>query len=108
MRIQFPGKDSGESLYFEGGVEWMEKHLKEDYKNYKGFYLGNLDDWKYLTLRHRGYPFILLGKKNPQKAVAIRQHAAPRHFEYDKPAAKKYELPQIDKKPVTCQGRVMK
>ena len=101
MRIEFPGKDVGESLYFDGGIDWMRKQLKEDYDAYKGFYLGNLNDWKYITLRHRGYPFIFLGKKNPQKAVAIKQCAAPRHFEYDKPAAKKMEIPKIEKLPVS-------
>ena len=34
------------------------------------YYLGKLTDYKYLTLRHRGYPFVMYGKKNPVKAQA--------------------------------------
>ncbi|MBP5277377.1 MAG: hypothetical protein J6Z18_02660, partial [Prevotella sp.] len=34
------------------------------------YYLKNLTDEKYLTLRHRGYVFVMYGNKNPQTAVA--------------------------------------
>lgn len=105
MRIAFPGKDIGETFYHNnGGVEWMKARLKDDYETYRKYYLGNLEDWKYITLRHRGYPFIFLGQKNPQKAVAVRQKASPKHFEYDKPAMKKPELTREEKRPVSCNA----
>lgn len=107
MGIAFPGKDQGEAFFYEGGLEWMKKSLSEDYDNYRRFYLGNLDDWKYITLRHRGYPFVLYGKRNPVKAVAIPQNAAPRFFEYDKPAAPKYDYKLAERRPVSCFTRIM-
>ena len=104
MRIAFPGKDVGETLYYKGGIEWVKARLKDDYATYKKHYLGNLEDWKYITLRHRGYPFIFLGQNNPQKAIAIRQKASSKHFEYDKPAVKKIRLAEEEKLPVSCNS----
>ena len=37
----------------------------------KQYLLGKLTDMKYVTLRHRGYPFIMYGRKNPLQAVAL-------------------------------------
>ena len=59
--------------------------------------IGKLDDWKYLTLRHRGYVFVFPGKENRQKAVAVPMKAGRREFEYDKPAKKEYRQ-EVEKK----------
>ena len=67
LGIEMPGKDAGE-VCATMGFEKMKKMLEEGAGS-KGYYMGRLKDYKYLTLRHRGYVFVMLGKKNPQQAV---------------------------------------
>ena len=75
LKIQQPGKDAGRALrYYEGGIEGVKKQIEKFPMNKQQF-LGNLDDYKYLTLRHRGYVYVMLGKKNPVKAVAKKMIA---------------------------------
>lgn len=68
--IETPGKDAGRALVYEGGLEGIKKKIESDI-NYKNYFLGKLNDYKYLTLRHRGYVYVMLGKKNPSKAIAL-------------------------------------
>lgn len=35
----------------------------------RSYYLGRLKEYKYLTLRHRGYVYVMYGKKNPVRAA---------------------------------------
>jgi FG-GAP repeat. len=67
--IEMPGKDAGRTIsYYKGGIDEIKEKIKKD-PNYKRFVLGNLDNDKYLTLRHRGYVYVMYGKKNPVKAA---------------------------------------
>ena len=65
--IQMPGKDSGE-FYMYTTLEALRERVKQEVE--ARYYLGNLKDTKYLTLRHRGYVFVMYGKANKQKAIA--------------------------------------
>lgn len=67
--IQAPGKDAGRAIEWEGTLENLIKKIEND-KGMKSYYLGRLNDYKYLTIRHRGYVYVMLGKKNQVKAVA--------------------------------------
>lgn len=101
LGLPSPGKDTGESLqYYESMDDLQEKLDKKMLK--KEFLVGKLDDWKYLTLRHRGYVFVFPGRENRQKALAIPMKAGQREFEYDKPAKKEFKYEVAEKKPVSC------
>jgi len=76
LKIQMPGKDAGRSLKYYGGLEGVKKKMKEQ-KFLKNYLLGKLDDEKYLTMRHRGYPFVMFGKKNPAPATTTTIEAKP-------------------------------
>lgn len=76
LKIQMPGKDCGRSLKYYGGLDSMKvKLVKEPWR--KQHALGNLEDLKYLTMRHRGYTFVFYGKKNKSQAIAQKVEAAP-------------------------------
>lgn len=72
LGIEMPGKDAGRQLkYYKEGVKEFIKRL-EDPKfgpHLKKMMLGKLDDYKYLTMRHRGYVFVMYGKKAKTKAI---------------------------------------
>ena len=68
MGIQMPGKDVGEH-YMYTTLDTLRNRVRQN-AQYKSFYLGKLTDEKYLTLRHRGYAFVMYGKKNTVPAVA--------------------------------------
>jgi hypothetical protein len=76
LKIQMPGKDYGRSLKYHGGLDSMKIKLVKEPER-KKHALGNLEDLKYLTLRHRGYAFVFYGKKNKIKAVAKKVGAEP-------------------------------
>ncbi|MGN0283171.1 MAG: FG-GAP-like repeat-containing protein [Prevotella sp.] len=65
--IQMPGKDAGEYYMYQTFDQLREKINNKFEKSY---YLGKLDDLKYLTMRHRGFVLVFYGKKNAKKAVA--------------------------------------
>jgi len=69
LKIESPGKDAGRALIYAGGIEGVKKKIEERPVE-KQHYLGNLNDYKYLTLRHRGYVYVMSGSKNPVKAEA--------------------------------------
>lgn len=75
LGIEMPGKDAGE-YYMYTTLDSMKAQMEKD-PHYKSFYLGTLNDYKYLTLRHKGYPFVMYGKANPVKAVAKTTHVDP-------------------------------
>ena len=66
--IQMPGKDAGEFFMYTT-LDELKKRIKEDPMN-SFYYIGKLTDEKYLTLRHRGYVFVMYGKKNKVAAPA--------------------------------------
>lgn len=66
--IEMPGKDVGE-YYMYTSLDSLKARLHKN-PSQRGFYLGNLKDEKYLTLRHRGYVFVMYGTKNPTSAPA--------------------------------------
>ncbi|MGM9727203.1 MAG: FG-GAP-like repeat-containing protein [Prevotella sp.] len=68
LGIQMPGKDAGE-YYMYLTFEQMLERMKNGKQGEKEYYLGKLDDMKYLTMRHRGYVLVFYGKKNSRKAV---------------------------------------
>lgn len=78
--IEMPGKDAGE-YYMWTTLEKLKEQIKDP--NYRTYYLGNLKDEVYLSLRHRGYPFVMYGKKNPVKATPVPEM----HVEAPKPVA---------------------
>ena len=61
--IQTPGKDAGRGIEYEGGIKGAIKRIEKE-PAIKGYFLGKLNDYKYLTLRHRGYVFVMYGSKN--------------------------------------------
>lgn len=73
--IEMPGKDAGE-FYMYTTLDSLKARIHTD-KYSHGYYLGKLTDEKYLSLRHKGYPFVMYGKKNPKKAVAKTAHVDP-------------------------------
>ncbi|MFT3843713.1 MAG: FG-GAP-like repeat-containing protein [Lacibacter sp.] len=68
LGIESPGKDIGKVVEWMGGIEKANEKMAEQ-PQMKRFILGKLTEEKYLTLRHRGYVYVMLGKKNPVKAV---------------------------------------
>lgn len=106
LGLESPGKDKGESLQYYKSLDELKARLTaEPYM--KQVMLGKLEDWKYITLRHRGFVYLLRGKKNPLPAVAIPMKAQPREFEYDKPARKEEPSPVIARKPVECYANII-
>ena len=107
LRLQSPGKDTGESLQYYENTDSLRNRIKRE-PYMKEFMIGTLDDWKYITLRHRGYVFVFLGEKNKQEALAIPMKAVEREFEYDKPARKREEFKKAEQPPVSCFMRIIK
>lgn len=68
--IEMPGKDAGRGVEYVGGIEQLIKKIEEK-PTLKNHYLGKLKDYKYLTLRHRGYLFVMYGAENPKKAERL-------------------------------------
>lgn len=68
LGIEMPGKDAGEYYCYTTKEDVLKRiHDEPEMKDY---YLGKLNDEKYIDLRHRGYVYLFLGKKNPVKAEA--------------------------------------
>ena len=69
LEIEMPGKDAGRQIkYMEGSIDDIIAQVKKEPFR-KRFLLGKLDDFKYLTMRHRGYVFVMYGKKAKTKAT---------------------------------------
>lgn len=68
LGIEMPGKDAGEYYMYSTKEDILKRIKDEPYA--KEYYLGKLDDEKYIDLRHRGYVYLFLCKKNPTKAKA--------------------------------------
>lgn len=84
LRLNFPGKDAGASLkYYGNNIDTIHAKMAAQ-PSMKNFFIGKLADMKYITLRHRGYPVVIYGKKNPVKAETKMVKAAPREFFIDK------------------------
>lgn len=83
LGLNFPGKDAGANLKYYGSMDTLKAKIERQ-AFVKEYLIGKLDDMKYITLRHRGYPLVLYGKKNPMKAEPRREKAAPREFRFDK------------------------
>ncbi len=66
LRIPMPGKDIGE-YYMYTTLDKLTERVKSNPGD-KSYMLGNLTDMKYLTMRHRGYVFVMYGKRNFQRA----------------------------------------
>ena len=60
------------------------------------YYLGKLKDFKYLTLRHRGYVFVMYGSENPEKSTAVHgssvAEAAPKEISPESSAPVDYRI----------------
>lgn len=71
--IYDPGKDLGLRLKFYGGtIDSLKIYIAEGKVKWNPEKMvGKLKDIKYLSLRHRGYAFVILGNKNRKKAKAI-------------------------------------
>ncbi len=78
--LEAPGKDAGRVTEWNGGLDKVKARLQHD-PGFKEFLLGKLTDEKYLTLRHRGYVYVMLGKPNPQKAAARKNVIAQPEFQ---------------------------
>ena len=68
LGIEMPGKDAGE-YYMYTTLDSLKMRIRND-EGSRRYYLGKLKDEKYLTMRHRGYVFVMYGQKNPQQAPA--------------------------------------
>ena len=78
MQIEMPGKDAGRTIQWAGGVKGAIEKIEADTVGWtRRMYLGTLDDYKYLTMRHRGYVFVMLGEKNKTKAKVVKTTAQP-------------------------------
>ena len=77
--LESPGKDAGRVVEWNGGLDKVKARLQKD-SGMRQFILGKMTDEKYLTLRHRGYVYVMLGKRNPQKAVARKGVIAQDEF----------------------------
>jgi hypothetical protein len=75
LKINMPGKDAGINAERLGGIEGFRKKLLKS--PMASYYIGKLEDPKFITLRHRGYAFVFYGKKNRKKAKAIKVNAQP-------------------------------
>ncbi|MCL2562237.1 MAG: FG-GAP-like repeat-containing protein, partial [Rikenellaceae bacterium] len=69
LGISMPGKDTGRQIKWDGGIEGAIRRIEEN-PAMRRSYLGRLEDYKYLTMRHRGYVFVMYGAHNTEKAVA--------------------------------------
>ena len=98
LGIQMPGKDAGRAIEYSGGVEGTIEKIEAN-PMLKSYYMGKLDDYKYLTMRHRGYLFVMYGSENPERASAVEAssvaEAANRSVEVEsaKPVSYVIEIP---------------
>ena len=83
LNIQFPGKDCGENIKYFGSVDSIVARMEKE-PMMVSYFCGKLTDLKCLTLRHRGYPFVMLGKPNPLKALALPAVAQRKEVEMGK------------------------
>ena len=79
LGLQMPGKDAGE-YYMYTTFDKVVQRVKGN-EGDRQYYLGKLNDTKYLNLRHRGYVYVFYGQKNPQKATPL----TPIHLEKPQP-----------------------
>ena len=79
LRLESPGKDAGRQTEWNGGLEKVKARLQKD-SGFRKFLLGKMTDDKYLTLRHRGYVYVMPGQPNSQKAVARKGVLAQDEF----------------------------
>lgn len=100
LGLEAPGKDTGEGARYYESMDDLQEKLDKGMMR-KEFLIGKLDDWKYLTLRHRGYVFVFPGQANKQQAVAVPMKAGKREFEYDKPPKKEFKYEVAKRKPVS-------
>ncbi|MFS4455672.1 FG-GAP repeat domain-containing protein [Maribacter sp. 2304DJ31-5] len=77
--IEMPGKDAGRQIEYSGGLEVVKKEIEED-PSKTAMYLGQQKDLKYLTLRHRGYVFVMYGSKPKTKAKKAKTEIAGEGF----------------------------
>jgi len=75
LGLESPGKDAGKAVEWEGGLDKLKKKI-ETQPGMRDFFLGRLKDYKYLTLRHRGYVYVMLGRRNPEQAEAKKDVVA--------------------------------
>lgn len=106
LKIAMPGKDIGKTLSYMGGIEGAKKKLKEN-PMMKKHMLGTLDGEKYLTLRHRGYLFVLEGKKNEITAVAKKNVVAKEKVKSRKIVNEQYKESKVSG-PVSYQIKAPK
>jgi hypothetical protein len=69
LGLQMPGKDAGE-YYMYTTFDKVVQRVKGN-EGDRQYFLGKLNDTKYLNLRHRGYVYVFYGQKNPQKATPL-------------------------------------
>lgn len=96
MGIEMPGKDAGRGIEYLGSIDSMIAHIEKQ-PALKGYYLGKLNDYKYLTLRHRGYAFVMYGTKNTQEA----KNRSTMHPNHETHTGNIPEQQQENEKPVT-------
>ena len=68
LGIEMPGKDAGEYYMFTTRDSLLAKIDTTEWA--RKYYLGNLNDNKYIDLRHRGYTYVFYGKQNKALAEA--------------------------------------
>lgn len=69
LGTEMPGKDAGEYYMYTTRDSLMDRVKREPWA--KEYFMGKLEDTKYLDLRHRGYVYVFYGKKNPVTATAF-------------------------------------
>ncbi|MFD2968751.1 FG-GAP repeat domain-containing protein [Sphingobacterium bambusae] len=69
--IEAPGKDAGLAIAWSGGLDSLKLKVASN-PLLKDYYMGKLTDQKYLTLRHRGFIYVMLGERNKSTAIPIR------------------------------------
>ncbi len=93
--IQMPGKGIGEYFMFIT-LDSLKMKVKEDVDS-RSFYMGNLNDEKYLTLRHRSYVFVMYGKKNKvtaptPKTLTVKTPVEPKTKKFDEESPVAYRI----------------
>lgn len=99
LGIEMPGKDAGEYYMYTTRDSLLERIKKQPWA--KEYYLGQLTDYKYLDLRHRGYVYVFYGKHNPTSApiaqtvhVEAPQRLPTQNFDAEEPLS--YHFSQQD------------
>lgn len=68
LGLEMPGKDAGEYYMYTTRDSLIQRMRTKP--GLSSYYLGKMNDEKYIDLRHSGYVYLFLGKKNPIAAVA--------------------------------------